>query len=295
VSLNRTMLPALREFARGAAGVEEEPEVKEDAMAKCECCGEREATLSHEFTEEGLGLCLGVTRWCKCCDKLPDQEFARRIRLLRANTEPRDTIPVPSIAGVDIANGPYWSDIQLGGVKMPTVIGRTVSGEEVVGTPTRKRKWQGQDGFYVQNMLKPPDHSELAAEFEKAIRAAIEPDMEFVVDRDSDPVKTGVIKGTIRESLAGMIEINFDFTPRCRECSRPERPVVATHGELCVYCDRRSNHERPALTLREKLNEAGARRRNEEALAAEKPRSSKSSRELAKGHPSTWPSQDGEP
>lgn len=24
--------------------------------------------------------------------------------------------------------------------------------------------------------------------------------------------------------------------PVCRECSRPDRPVAATHGELCVYC-----------------------------------------------------------
>lgn len=30
---------------------------------------------------------------------------------------------------------------------------------------------------------------------------------------------------------------SFDRAPaQCRECSRTERPVMATHGELCVYC-----------------------------------------------------------
>ena len=72
----------------------------------------------------------------------------------------------------------------------------------------------------------------------------------------------------------------------CRECSRPERPVMATHGELCVYCDERSKESMcdryltdcyPAnVEARERL--AAFDKRNA-------PRQTAESRELAKPHP----------
>ena len=92
---------------------------------------------------------------------------------------------------------------------------------------------------------------------------------------------------------------------KLREPPRPDdRPV--TRGEieamrvefevkfarLDEYMHRRM-HEPIGFTGTFEGN--AARARNERALALEKPRVTKQSREEAKPHPSTWPSQEGEP
>lgn len=80
----------------------------------------------------------------------------------------------------------------------------------------------------------------------------------------------------------------------CSECP-PERAVVATYknsrGEpFCGYCYYRYTTEPVALMLTEQS--VAARARNEAALAT--PRPTRQSRELAKGHPASWPSTKGE-
>jgi hypothetical protein len=65
---------------------------------------------------------------------------------------------------------------------------------------------------------------------------------------------------------------------RCRQCS-----VTATHGAHCVYCARRPNERELRLSM--DTDGTRARARNEAALAAERPRPTKSSREAEKPHP----------
>lgn len=84
----------------------------------------------------------------------------------------------------------------------------------------------------------------------------------------------------------------------CRECSCPERPVLATVGELCAYCDRRRNGQTEDVIGRVMTGPGaydGARRaaraRNEAALEADRPKSTRASRELAKPHP--WSCDSG--
>lgn len=91
--------------------------------------------------------------------------------------------------------------------------------------------------------------------------------------------------------------------PECRECSRPERPIAATHGELCVYCDHSkeggihiSQTGADAITAAAMLNEethpgeAAARARMSAADRKATPRATAESLMLALPHP--WEMQD---
>lgn len=79
--------------------------------------------------------------------------------------------------------------------------------------------------------------------------------------------------------------------PECRECSRPERPIAATHGELCSYCSSRNrfdlpeNHARMALVMQTSHGNPGARARMDAADRKAQPRATAESRMLALPHP----------
>lgn len=81
--------------------------------------------------------------------------------------------------------------------------------------------------------------------------------------------------------------------PRCsRQCDSCLSP--ATHGRYCVYCaywDAGNVELDTRVATDEKPENRAARLRNEAALAAEKNKPTPTSRECAKAHPSTWPSQ----
>ncbi len=80
----------------------------------------------------------------------------------------------------------------------------------------------------------------------------------------------------------------------CRSCSSP-----ATNKGYCIYCLERENphirdpHTRIA-TDKHCLNQAAALRM-QRAEEREIPKETATTRLMAAGHPSTWPSQDGEP
>ncbi len=91
--------------------------------------------------------------------------------------------------------------------------------------------------------------------------------------------------------------------PQCRECSRPERPIAATHGELCVYCNHSkegcqhvSRRDADVLTAAAMRNddahpgEAAARARLAAADRKAQPRQTAESRMLALPHP--WECDD---
>lgn len=164
-------------------------------------------------------------------------------------------------------------------------------------------------------LTTPLTHSDLyervIKECEAAISAAILPQgLLFVADEKQDIVKTGVLKGRLEEHYPETITMTIGFTPRtvnCLSCSSP-----ATHGDYCVYCanstddggdedkawiDRVTAQQMQICQMSDGTpipGEAAARARMAVADAREKPRSTATSRELAKGHPITWPSEDGE-
>jgi len=78
---------------------------------------------------------------------------------------------------------------------------------------------------------------------------------------------------------------------QCRECSRPDRPIAATHGELCSYCSSRNrfdlpeNHARMALVMQTSHGNPGARARMDAADRKAQPRATAESRMLALPHP----------
>jgi hypothetical protein len=83
---------------------------------------------------------------------------------------------------------------------------------------------------------------------------------------------------------------------KCGRCS-----AKATRDGFCVYCFGSSGYKDPAArdaVIRECSDaiptNAAARLRIERADQQDRPRVTATTRELAKGHPSTWPSQDGE-
>ena len=84
--------------------------------------------------------------------------------------------------------------------------------------------------------------------------------------------------------------------PECRECSRPERPIAATHGELCSYCSSRNrfdlpeNHARMALVMQTSHGNPGARARMAAADRKAQPRGTAEIRMLALPHP--WECDD---
>jgi len=181
-------------------------------------------------------------------------------------------------------------------------IGVTSSGEVVFGAGAGKVTRDGGRTYErpipyltLEDLKTAPLHSDLydrvIKECEAAISAAILPQgLRFVVDEKQDIVKTCVLKGRLEEHYPVTFTMTIGFTPptiNCLSCSSP-----ATHSGYCVYCEHRRMHEPIGFTGTFEGNEARAR--NERAFALEKPRSSATSRELAKGHPITWPSQDGE-
>ena len=102
------------------------------------------------------------------------------------------------------------------------------------------------------------------------------------------------------------------LVPECRECSRPERPIAATHGELCVYCDhalqganKRIEGEPPRYRRREAATahvllytngldaDKQARARLAAAERKAKPPATAESRMLALPHP--WETDESEP
>ena len=72
--------------------------------------------------------------------------------------------------------------------------------------------------------------------------------------------------------------------PECRECSRPERPIAATHGELCVYCEHKRDDGIFTDGVTEQRN-ADARVRMAAADRKAQPRPTAESRMLALPHP----------
>lgn len=76
----------------------------------------------------------------------------------------------------------------------------------------------------------------------------------------------------------------------CCSCSAP-----ATIGARCTYCAHRINRE-PGY--RDNVDANPRNKAATERMAAmdraERPRSTATSREIAKGHPVCWPSQEGE-
>lgn len=79
--------------------------------------------------------------------------------------------------------------------------------------------------------------------------------------------------------------------PECRECSRPERPIAATHGELCSYCAARPAMARAdRVPLVPSLRNMEARERLAAADRKAQPRATAESCMLALPHP--WEMQD---
>jgi hypothetical protein len=92
--------------------------------------------------------------------------------------------------------------------------------------------------------------------------------------------------------------------PECRECSRPERPIAATHGELCVYCNhalagakrgklfeqRETANAHVILYANGSEDDKGARARLAAADRKATPRATAESRMLALPHP--WECDD---
>jgi len=72
--------------------------------------------------------------------------------------------------------------------------------------------------------------------------------------------------------------------PECRECSRPERPIAATHGDLCVYCEHKQDDGIFTDGATEQRN-ADARARLAAADRKAQPRATAESRMLALPHP----------
>jgi len=77
--------------------------------------------------------------------------------------------------------------------------------------------------------------------------------------------------------------------PECRECSRPERPIAATHGDLCVYCAHKQDDGIFTDGVTEQRN-AAARARLAAADRKAQPRATAESRMLALPHP--WECDD---
>ena len=77
--------------------------------------------------------------------------------------------------------------------------------------------------------------------------------------------------------------------PECRECSRPERPIAATHGELCVYCEHKQDDGIFTDGVTEGRN-AAARSRMAAVDRKAQPRATAENRMLALPHP--WECDD---
>lgn len=113
---------------------------------------------------------------------------------------------------------------------------------------------------------------------------------------------------TAKERAAGRLPgLRIPARPKlCSSCSRPERPIVATHGEWCVYCATslggiirgadRALHVNPGRTRMEhdswcnnwtegSAEENAARARLAAFDRKQAPRQTAESRELAKAHP----------
>lgn len=77
----------------------------------------------------------------------------------------------------------------------------------------------------------------------------------------------------------------------CRDCSSP-----ATVGKRCAYCDARDSRDdhETLMTMYQRPGESRAYWRMRAAERRDAPRSTASSRELAAGHPASWPSCEGE-
>lgn len=90
----------------------------------------------------------------------------------------------------------------------------------------------------------------------------------------------------------------------CRECSRPERPIAATTSKgLCAYCStwagrdgvvERLNFDANVAEYTDRDNGLEARVRLAEFDRRSAPRVTATTRSLAAGHPSNWPSVEGE-
>lgn len=79
-------------------------------------------------------------------------------------------------------------------------------------------------------------------------------------------------------------------------CSTPEcaaRGVVATHASRCVYCEQ-TRFEPKDRRLDVEPKQVAARARIAATERIEIPRVTAASRELSKGHPSTWPEGSGD-
>jgi hypothetical protein len=147
-------------------------------------------------------------------------------------------------------------------------------------------KTETQCGFELGSLLIPPKTTEvtfdeIVAKCEDAMRKCLLPIGYFVADRDHDVVRTGVLKGTLTLCPDDFdITIGFDAPDPYRSYAVLHNINEATVGDLTR---RRDGQGLAAL-------------RNELALATErKPkRPTATTRELAKGHPNTWPSQEGE-
>ena len=116
----------------------------------------------------------------------------------------------------------------------------------------------------------------------------------FGIDFGVEPSRT--IETTFRKRLDGQLVIEGytevlappPTAPECRECSRPERPIAATHGELCVYCWHRDGQSKVhglMMGYVGSVRSLEARARMEAADRKAQPRATAESRMLALPHP----------
>ena len=114
---------------------------------------------------------------------------------------------------------------------------------------------------------------------------------------DGDQLRNTIYVGWDGAHSPGIGSVTIKLDQLCRECSRPERPVAATHPtDLCAYCAERLSplSESVKADRTEDIQEnVAARARLAAADRKTKPRATAESRMLALPHP--WSCDENEP
>ena len=216
-------------------------------MAKCECCGEREADRVVGRTRRGYEDTLGADYSSLC---LSEPGLCARIRARRlASGLPPEPPEHDWGAASQVCNRCDRPRHQYDGTVCPGVADVGCFG--VTGT---------QEAVRLSGV---PTNAELLARYKGPA--------------PHDPY---------------LFEVIIAPPVTCLDCSSP----VTVNGR-CVYCDKRARHSDAFDRYRSDSPQNFANRRAAYRMAKSDPdpRVTASSRELAKPHPSTWPSQEGEP
>jgi len=99
----------------------------------------------------------------------------------------------------------------------------------------------------------------------------------------------------LSENVADVLTLRRVSQALCESRACAARGVAATHGKMCVHCAQRA-HEGTRINMLTPTRESRAARARMDAMdRRQAPPLTATQRELAKGHPASWPSQEGEP